>query len=469
MLPVLALCMVLSGCTLFADEDVGESTEETSPEATDQAETEPSEDVDGEATDDPGAPGSPPEEFFVPEREPGELFELLGPEDRIVVQSVDNNLTILTFAGEVAAPTANDANQPVFSPDGSVLAWTTFVPGGSSAGVAFVDVAEDGSLSVPDVVPTPVVSFYSVFAPGSSDRLAVLGNSARGVGVALVDRFGEASDVLDEGVPYYFAWNAQGSGFVGHVGESLRQFDVVSGVGVNTFDVLPSFRVPGVVGDGSAIYAATRNPTGSAGMSAIVKVRSDDDGAFSTARADAVARFDGLGSFTMSPDSSKMAVVVRGTLGTARIGFQDNPALDPALDRGLHVLDTRTDEITTISSTAALAVFWSPNSEVLASLAFDSVGDGRDWARWRVYDLEGQTVSQSPRFLLSRDFVVGYLPFFDQYAESVSIWSPDSTRFVFAGESMAGDSGVWLHKLPLDGDGPKTYFVAEGVMALWSP
>lgn len=271
--------------------------------------------------------------------------------------------------------------------------------------------------------------------------------------------------MLDEGVPYYFAWNRAGTGFVGHVGQSLRQFDITSGLGVNAFDVLPSFRVPGVVGDGSAVFATTPNIMGSAGMSAIVKVQPDDEGALSRAGATSVARFDGLGSLTMSPDSSKMAIVVEGTIGNARIGFQDNPALD----RGLHVLDTGTDEITTIAASAALGVFWSPDNELLAALAFDSVGDGKDWARWKVYDLNGQIVSQSPRFLLSRDFVVGYLPFFDQYSESVSIWSPDSTRFVYTGESMAGDTGVWLHTLPFDGDGPKTYFVTEGAIALWSP
>ncbi len=286
MLPILALCVILTGCTLLNGGELGETAEEASSESTGPTQTEPSQEPDGEATAEPSAPESSPEEFFVPESEPGELFELLGPEDRIVVQSGDNNLSILTFAGEVAAPTANNANQPVFSPDGSVLAWTTFLPGGNSAGVAFADVADDGSLSDPDVVPTPVISFYSVFAPGSSNRLAVLGNSRRGVGVAVVDRFGGASEVLDEGVPYYFAWNRAGTGFVGHVGQSLRQFDITSGLGVNAFDVLPSFRVPGVVGDGSAVFATTPNIMGSAGMSAIVKVQPDDEGALSRAGAD---------------------------------------------------------------------------------------------------------------------------------------------------------------------------------------
>ncbi len=462
---IATLCLILTGCTLMGGDESAEPATEpssTAPPST-SAPTQPSD--DGADTSEAVPPERPAEEFFVPEPEPGELFELLGPDDRIVVQSADNNLSLLTFAGEVAGPTSNDANQPVFSPDGSVLAWTTFLPGGNTAGVAFADVADDGSLSEPEVIPTPVVSFYTVFAPESSDRLAVLGNSRRGVGVAVVDRSDVATEVLDEGVPYYFVWNPEGTGFVGHVDNSLRQFDVISGNGEDAFDVLPSFRVPAMTEDGRTVYVTTRNITGGQGMSTILKASRDADGVISPAGAVSVARFDGIGSLTMAPDSSRVAISVEGTLDTARVGYQENPALD----RGLYVIDTATDELTTITTGAVLGAFWSRDSQMVATLAFDLIGDGRNWARWTVFDITGEAISRSPRFLVSRDFAGAYLPFFDQYAESVSLWSPDSTRFVYAGESMAGDAGIWLHRLPMDGEGPKTYFVAEGVVALWSP
>ena len=130
------LCLLLGACTLLDGDDQGSSA--TEPPATAET-TAPAPDDSPEPDSSRGvAPETTVEEFFVPESEPGELFELLGPEDRIVVQSADNNLSLLTFAGEVPGPTANDANQPVFSPDGSVLAWTT-LRGGSEAGVAFSD------------------------------------------------------------------------------------------------------------------------------------------------------------------------------------------------------------------------------------------------------------------------------------------------------------------------------------------
>ncbi|MFW2380987.1 MAG: hypothetical protein ACN4GZ_04440 [Acidimicrobiales bacterium] len=470
LVPILALALVLSSCTLWGGDDSGAPAQPssgattTAPQSGQSSESSPSE-TDGATTTEPGTDGDEPEEFFVPEPRPGELFELLGPEDRIVVQSAANNLSILTYAGEIAAPTANDATQPVFSADGSVLAWTTLLSGGATGGVAFADVGADGSLSAPDVVAAPVISFYSVFAPGSSDRLAVLGNSRRGVGVAVVDRRDVATEVLDEGVPYFFVWNPEGTGFVGHVDESLRQFDIDSGEGRDAFEVMPSFRVPGLTADGATVYVVTQNLTGGSGMSEVLKVPRDSDGTISSAGSTAVARFDGLGSLTMSPDSSRVAISVEGALSTARVAFQSTPALD----RGLHILDTSTDEVTTITTSAVLGAFWAPNSELVATVAFDLIGDGNNWARWTVFDMTGAVVSRSPRFLLSRDFVGAYLPFFDQYAESVSLWSPDSTRFVYSGESMAGDSGIWLHQLPFDSEGPKTYLVGEGVVAFWSP
>ena len=78
-------------------------------------------------------------------------------------------------------------------------------------------------------------------------------------------------------------------------------------------------------------------------------------------------------------------------------------------------------------------------------------------------------ISRSPRMLMSRLFATAYLPFYDQFERSVTLWSPDSTRLVFAGESMAGDAGVWLHKTPMAGEDAQTFLIGDGAMALWSP
>ncbi len=453
--------MVIGGCSLLGgdQEDAETPTTTTAKEA-----------VDGSSAETTPAPLPPTTESVAPEAGRGDLFDLLGPDDRIAVQTAGNDLSIFTFGGVVPVATNANANQPVFSADGSVLAWSQISPQGAGGEVVFADVGDDGVLSGQVVVPTPVVSFYNVFAPGSSDSLAVLGNSTRGVGVAVADRSGESTEVLDQGVPYFFVWAKDGSGFIGHVGNSLRVFDLQQEAGVNDLEVVPSFRTPGLLGGGEAVYVATENSTGAPGFSSIDRIEASGAG-FDPTGARTVARFDGLGSMSISPDSNRLAVVVEGTLNDARVVNVGNSALQSgvALDRGLHLIDTRSDEVSTLVSDPVIAAFWAPNSQLIASLGYDSVGDGRSWVRWTILDIDGNVVSRSPRLLMSRLFATSYLPFYDQFERAITPWSPDSTRLVFAGESMAGDAGIWLHKTPLAGEDAQTFLIGDGVMAVWSP
>jgi TolB protein len=55
-------------------------------------------------------------------------------------------------------------------------------------------------------------------------------------------------------------------------------------------------------------------------------------------------------------------------------------------------------------------------------------------------------------------------PFFPQYAQSISFWSPDSSAFAFAG-LVDGDDGIWVQHL--DEDAPT--MVSDGVWVAWSP
>ena len=68
-----------------------------------------------------------------------------------------------------------------------------------------------------------------------------------------------------------------------------------------------------------------------------------------------------------------------------------------------------------------------------------------------------------PSLELSRD----YFPFFEQYAQSMTLWSPDGSAFVYAGQQdESGESGVWIQPAT-----PRIapVRVADGVVASWSP
>jgi hypothetical protein len=55
------------------------------------------------------------------------------------------------------------------------------------------------------------------------------------------------------------------------------------------------------------------------------------------------------------------------------------------------------------------------------------------------------------------------LQFFDQYGQSLQLWSPDSAAFALVG-AIKGDPGVWVHTIG-GGDPVKVY---DGSWVSWS-
>jgi len=60
-------------------------------------------------------------------------------------------------------------------------------------------------------------------------------------------------------------------------------------------------------------------------------------------------------------------------------------------------------------------------------------------------------------------FVRDVLQFFDQYSQSLQLWSPDSSAVVLVGE-VGDEQGVWVHDL--DQSDPVKVF--DGGWAAWS-
>lgn len=465
---IVVLAIGLAACTLFESDP--DSVEPEVPSTTDPA--------PGAGTEE-GAAAVPDAESGAPPGEPksdadpdGDLFTLLGVDDQIVVQTRAGELSILTFGGEMPVPDAVGASQPVFSDDGARLAWTDPGAGGQGGSLVIADVDTAGAATVATTVATPLVSFYTAWAPGSDERLGILGNTRSGVGLAIVDAGAGSADLADVGTPYYFVWDPDGTGVTGHVASSLRTLDLDARAGLDLFDVNPSFRTPAVRSDRSVAFVAADNLLPFPGRNALIRLDAGAAG-LADARATGVARFEGTGSFTLSPDESMLAIVVEGSIETSPVfsasthaaGFQ----VDDALDRGLHLLDLDGGDVRQVVAEPVRAAFWSPDGERILSLGYEPRNDGIPWAFWQVHDRGGQLISRTDVFALSREFSNAYLPFYDQYAQSVRLWSPDSTRFVFPGMSEDGDAGIWIHQIPAAGTTARTAKVADGVIAFWSP
>ena len=67
-------------------------------------------------------------------------------------------------------------------------------------------------------------------------------------------------------------------------------------------------------------------------------------------------------------------------------------------------------------------------------------------------------------FVVEPTWLRDFLPFFDQYAQSVRLWSPDGSGFAFPG-TIDGEVGIWIQHL--DEDAPEK--IGGGSWVAWSP
>jgi TolB protein len=151
----------------------------------------------------------------------------------------------------------------------------------------------------------------------------------------------------------------------------------------------------------------------------------------------------------------------------------------------LFVVDAATGAV--VSRTADSRVFafiWSPDARKLAYLTLPSRNEapqvrlpnpgglaaparqGLPVLTWNILDLtSGASWQYYESFLPSRDMLY-YLAYFDQFAQSHQLWSPDSRYLTYTALTEDGDAVIRL----LDTDDPtrETISVVEGQIGIWS-
>jgi hypothetical protein len=116
-----------------------------------------------------------------------------------------------------------------------------------------------------------------------------------------------------------------------------------------------------------------------------------------------------------------------------------------------------------ITVAALGAFFWSPDGERLLYLDPDPEEE-QLWFRWGVWD--GTSSFLTRRFVPSMLIAGAYLRFFEQYAQSMSLWSPDGTAFAYPGTNEEGEEGIWVQSARPD---RAPVLVADGDFVAWSP
>jgi hypothetical protein len=378
-----------------------------------------------------GAASPAPSFDVLPAAQTGERLLVLTDDGRILVTDPDGEHAV-TIRPE--SDLSIEARQPVWSPDGTTVAWAEVPTGGPAGASDLVLSRPDGSAQTS--VRVDAGMFFLQWDP-TSKRLAYLGSfqNSIGMGVAELGEDGEAeARTLGQGQPFYVSWSPEGDRLLIHVGSrTLGRIDL-EGQLDDVGEVPAIFQAPVWLADGRLVYArgpATRQE---------LVVREGR-------RSTALVRYRGAIEFVVSPGGDRIAYRVDdgdgfGTVSVVTIGSGRSRA---------------------VSDEPASAFHWSPDGRRLL-LMTPEPGEDPTTHRWWVWDGE-EAAPIGPSFAPSPTYLREYLPFFGQYAQAMTLWSPDGSSFAYPGLIEDRD-GIWVQRLD---EADPALVVEGGSVVAWSP
>jgi TolB protein len=383
-------------------------------------------------TGDAAGPSEPaPSVDVLPGVPTGMRLLVLTDDGTLLTSSPDGGSRIVLRPG---GEQAVEARQPVWAPDGGTVAWVEVGTGGPAATSWLITSHPDGSAQREVQVDTGM--FFLGWDPTSS-RVAYLGSYGDGIGMGVAEPAasgGPVARTLGAGQPFYVSWSPEGDGLLIHVGtETLGRIDLEGNL-TPVGDVPGMFHAPVWLPDGRLVYAVTD------GGHQVLVVRHGR-------RTTDLVRFRGAIEFVVSPDAERIAFRVDAgdVLGTVQV---------------VDIASGRTERVSELPATT---FHWSPDGRRLLLMTPEE-GDDPPRHRWHVWDgREARPVG--PTFLPSPTYLRDYVPFFGQYAQSMTLWSPDGRSFAFPG-LIEDRAGIWVQEL--DADAP-TLVVEDGSVVAWSP
>jgi len=319
--------------------------------------------------------------------------------------------------GETPVPVGQRFTRwPTWSPDGQRLAFMRFEISRVVDDKAAIFVAGlDGSLTKAfETTDEPPI--YMAWAPDGS-VLTLLTQRQQELRLQLVDPSGSSPPrEVAVGGPIYFGWSPDASGLLLHVNGDRRSTDQASmallhpaeGSEAQPLSASPTdFRAPAWSSDGTRMAFVAQAPGGQAALSVL------------GSRDSETSRLAVVGSepaFLWSP-------------ATDRLAYSSKVAGQPLLYRGIETIKADGSDRQQVTPDEAVAFYWSPDGKRLAYVGIDP--NARALA-WFVVEPDGKNRRQVASFVPS-DEQLFMFAFFDQYAQSHAVWSPDGKYLVYAG------------------------------------
>lgn len=399
--------------------------------------------------------------------------------NRIAIVNGEGQIETVSPTGEDRRSVTDDDDNiffqfPTWSPDGSRIAviGSRFTGGG-------VYVFEDAETELPAVQSEVYFSadetpFYLYWSPDSS-HLAFLANHERNsMGLNVIAGDGATdSRLLATGSPMYWDWTDDGRRLLIHSGQgrardTLALIDLQGAAQADNLATPGYFQAPGVA-SGDRYLAFAEQESGGLSTLVIVDTQTGEH-----------RPYEQVGSLALSWSPTE-----------DRLAFTNGSIEGHPFWGALRLLDVSTGETRVLSRQTVLAFFWSPDGR---SIAFITIGrddedsihastapktrrvgrltsqpampvqqPGQNYLTLSIVDVDTGEGLRLLDFEPTATYLTQFLPFFDQYALSHRIWSPDSNALVLP----VREEGVNM-VVVVPARGGRPHRLAEGDIAFWS-
>ena len=340
--------------------------------------------------------------------------------------------------------------------------------------------------------------FYLYWSP-DGQRVGFLANHPQeGIGLHMAELADSSSSLLRTGSPLYWQWmdaaqlliHRNGLGDAAQL--TLLELNYTADHTANhterSLDAPGLFQVPGVASSGDFIAFGGRDALGNGRLvlrDAPTAALTDEAAGEAASPEDSpqvLRQFphQGLLALSWSPRDDKLAFISPPSAAPHSFGF-------------LRLLEAHSGELEVLVEELVLAFFWSPDGRYIAyltpmlprppqefadagayaasSLAQDMLAQNTAQQapmplhlQLSVLELDSRQSRHLSTFVPSDAFLQQFLPFFDQYALSHRLWSPDSRALVLPMRTAQGSEAVTV--VPIDGS--EVQRIAQGHSAFWS-
>jgi len=393
----------------------------------------------------------------------------------IAYLGADGNIyTVDQSGGDNPTPVTTDAHLddayrfygfPIWSPDSNSLAFAGFSgqQGEAPEKIGLFVAGKDGQNLV-EAYSSENLLIYYYWSPDSG-RVSFLSDTpSRNLALKVVSSAGGEAETLDVGSPYYWTWAPDSHSLLIHAGAAaedrlsiLRLDETVTEQGLSIRPTL--FRAPAYSPDGSRMLVGGETPAGQAAL-----LLTDAAGN----APQAVAEYEGNIAFAWSPSGQRIAYIA-GEIGEQGLFEGQLTVVDPAGKR--KPVELKDEKVS--------AFFWSPDSQSIAYFAPKIIHpptpepgtpasrQAEAFLAWSLSVMDASNGSVRPvvPLFLPTERFLQVLPYFDQYHQSLTIWSPDSKNLVVSAYNGSEDPGIWV--VAASG-GLEPRFIAPGWVGFWS-